>query len=333
MIPVPGDSTAAKPTENATRSIRYELARPTMPILMRRTGRFTFMILAAWMCIAAARADDLEDNRRSLRSWLASSDLAEEFDFAKLRRVRRPDGFETGAQWLQWELRFKAEGTRFEEEDERFMSLVRDHRGALGRSLVERLFYRLLQETAQRRADVAVYVFVLERTYSITFDPESRELVLQLDPDRMLRRSIDLGAVDTVGGQVGGTAELAGAQQQLTEHVRSFLTDYFSAPPPARVTPSLPEPDFAGVRVEGIRSRVLAEESYWEKLHVSVDLKNSQGSTRAVCHVSGEYGAGFGNRLPADYYDMEVEFREELERFTEGMLAAMQQYVGSRSPR
>ncbi|MEO8368161.1 MAG: hypothetical protein ABI806_03105 [Candidatus Solibacter sp.] len=286
--------------------------------------------LAILVFAASLRGDnqppDLLLIRHNLETWLDGSDLAAQFESAKLRWVARPDKpDDEAARWLQWELRFKGEGTRPDEESERFIKFVRGYRAALDRNLVERLFFKLLHESGLRRTDIAVYVFVSDRTYSISFDPEKRDLVFQQDPDRMLRATIDVAGLAAPGANQKGTAAISRGVPDLGTQVQKFLAAYFAGQAPVRVTPALPEPDFAGVTVEGIRRRVLRNENYWEKLHVSIDIKGTPELPRVVCHISGAYAAGMGSRLPTDYYDMEktLKYRTDLESFTAAMLAAM----------
>lgn len=306
-----------------------------------RWGWSCLLALAVLLGAASAWTEDVHTPetlarvRGAMDGWFQARGLAPAFELQKLRWGPRDN--DPAAQWLKLELRFMPEGTDPDHEDQRFAAALQQFQRANATSLAEALFFKLVHLADIRRADARITVAVLGDTFAVVRDRASGRLRFEPTSDRQARRAVQLpGLADAVPPQ-RPQANVPGVIQEaaLRDRVQRFLQDFFASRnskarlPAPQVTLKPLEPDYVGMEVAGIRRIVITDGDFWERLQVSVELRDNAQGRRAVCYLDGGYAPGLGRRLPAadGYTDMSNKHQADLERFADELMRGLQDHL------
>ena len=170
----------------------YNAVQPSMNVLVIGHA-VTGMLLMAAVCLSQTVSTvprvpgDLASNRAVLETALADEGLSKELEIIRLRRGDHPDS-STDRQVYRLELRFRADGSQ-DAADAQFQSYLDAHKG-----LPEHLFYRVAHVLDLDRQFISVHFHVIESEYMVFFDSSSRDLVLQREANRSVRKSISVRA-------------------------------------------------------------------------------------------------------------------------------------------
>lgn len=271
--------------------------------------------------------------RAEIERWLTDNGLSDTLKVEKIRWGARPD--DASSQWLKLELRCITNETDPDQENRRIEERFKQFSGTAGLTLAEKLFYKFVHLSGVPRSNAVVHIAVLETNYSIFIDKQHGQLVIQQGVDRNIRQSVALGDFRQPHPTRKSETTLTATANpgDTAKRIQNFLREYFITqnlksrlPPPQFVLRPL-ETDYAGLEVQGIKKQVLGQNSYWERLQISIEIKNGAQGRRAVCYLDGQYASGLGTRLPAAdaYTDMEPGFRVQLESFTATLLRTLQE--------
>jgi len=289
---------------------------------------------SSWAADAHA-PETLARVRSAMDGWFQARGLAHAFELQKLRWGPRAD--DPAAQWLKLELRFLTEGTDQDHEDQRFAATLQQFQPSNDRSLAEALFFKLVHLADIPREDARITVAVLGDTFAVARERASGRLRFEPTSDRLARRAVQLpDLVDAVPAQ-RLRANVPGVIQAsvLPDRVQRFLQDFFAhrnseahLPAPRLALKPL-EPDYVGMEVAGIRRIVITGGDFWERLHVSIELRDTAQGRRAVCYLDGGYAPGLGLRLPAadGYTDMSNKHQADLDRFADELMRGLQDHL------
>jgi hypothetical protein len=295
-----------------------------------------FLLTLFSMTVAlSAESPNTGEISKVIDSWFVTSGLSDNFRVKKVRLVSRRES--TSARWLALEVQFVTASTNQDEEDRRFQYSIKEYRGIAGLTFPEKLFYKFVHVSGVPRTDAVVYLNVLENVYEILYDRKQKQIVFRESEGRFIRKSIALDKIiqpfPNRKAEVPISTGLAA--WDVAPRVQNFLRDYFLSknreaglPPPQFILRPV-ETDYAAVDVQGIRKQVIVQGNYWEKLQISIELKDGPQGRQAVGVIDGYYAPGLGLRVPTSYTDMESEYHTQLEAFTDSLLHDLQRSLAA----
>jgi hypothetical protein len=299
-------------------------------------GMVMGIIVIGWLPAARAAESrpDLARVQAQLNSWLQDAGLAPTLTLQRLGWGKRAD--DASVPWLMLELSFVKRDTKQQDETMRFEQMLKQFEIERGMPLADVLFYKLVHSAQIARRDARVTVAVLEDTYAVLRDPTSGALHFGPASIRATRSptTLHVDGTSPLGTRVAPLVPGVGVGS-LPARVRDYLVDFFArhnstaGRPAPLVERKQLESDYVGLEVTGLRKLVITDSDYWERLQVSVELRQDARGARAVCYLDGGYAPGLGAKWPAvgSYTDIEKNYRTQLQTFSDVLMEGLQKYL------
>ena len=293
------------------------------------------ILMIAGVCFAqsadlpAVPPSVLAADKATLQTALTGDGLTNDLEILRLSRGDHPDPAQNRQTW-RLEFRFIPGGTQ-DEAGAKFQQFLAAHP-----ALPEHWFYRVVHLLDADRRSVSLHFYVVENEYAVYFDTASSQLVIQRGANRSIRTSLSLSAPSLGTPDRSATINRIGLKEQdISAAIRKYFDQYFGAMKVSGAKAEtawkdLTDPDYLRLTVTGMKHQVIPSHNYWERLNLSIELKQETAGWKLACYADAWYAAGLGSSRPGEgsYHLIDgKDFGMDLETYSEHLLAGLQRYL------